>query len=113
MTTRREIAVAVEDLRKTYGNAVAVAGVSLEVRKGEIFGLLGPNGSGKTTTVECIQGLRTPDSGSIRVLGLDPQTQPREVRRRIGSQLQESAPPGSDQGVGGAAPRRHPHPRRL
>ena len=52
---------------------------------------MGPNGAGKTTAVECITGLRVPDSGSIRVLGLDPQADRNEVRQRVGVQLQESA----------------------
>jgi ABC-2 type transport system ATP-binding protein len=82
-----------DGLRKAYGDTVAVDGVSFEVYAGEIFGLVGPNGSGKTTTVECLQGLRTPDAGVLRVLGLDPVTQGAALRRRIGCQLQESALP--------------------
>jgi ABC-2 type transport system ATP-binding protein len=58
-----------------------------------MFGILGPNGAGKTTSVECLQGLRTADSGRVRILGLDPGTQANEIRRSIGSQLQESALP--------------------
>ena len=85
--------IEVEELRKTYGSQVAVDGASLEVSRGEIFGLLGPNGAGKTTMVECIQGLRRPDSGRVRVLGMDPQRETEALRRRIGSQLQESALP--------------------
>jgi ABC-2 type transport system ATP-binding protein len=85
--------IEVQNLRKTYGRAVAVDDISFEVAKGEIFGLLGPNGAGKTTTVECLQGLRHPDSGNIRVLGLDPRLEAQTLRRRIGSQLQESALP--------------------
>ena len=85
--------IEVKELRKTYGSQVAVDGVSLEVSEGEIFGLLGPNGAGKTTTVECVQGLRRPDSGRVRVLGLDPHQETEALRRRIGSQLQESALP--------------------
>ncbi len=85
--------IEVEGLRKTYGSIVAVNEVSFEVAEGEIFGLLGPNGAGKTTTVECLQGLRRPDSGRIRVLGVDPQSEAQVLRRRIGSQLQESALP--------------------
>jgi ABC-2 type transport system ATP-binding protein len=88
-----ETVISVECLRKAYGSLVAVDEVGFEVNGGEIFGLLGPNGAGKTTTVECIQGLRHPTSGSIHILGLDPITRRREVRRRIGSQLQESALP--------------------
>jgi ABC-2 type transport system ATP-binding protein len=85
--------ITVTGLRKTYGPIVAVEDISFEVAPGEIFGLLGPNGAGKTTTVECIQGLRCPDGGEIRVLGLDPRTQAAEMRRHIGSQLQQSALP--------------------
>lgn len=85
--------VVVEDLTKRYGATVAVDSVSFEVEAGEIFGLLGPNGAGKTTTVECLQGLRRPDGGRARVLGLDPIADGEVLRRRIGSQLQESGLP--------------------
>ena len=83
----------VEQLTKKYGSLNALKDVTFSVRRGEIFGLLGPNGAGKTTTVEILQGLRTYDSGTVRVLGLDPRTQAAELRRRMGSQLQESALP--------------------
>jgi ABC-2 type transport system ATP-binding protein len=85
--------IEVEHLRKSYRSTVAVDDISLEVAEGEIFGLIGRNGAGKTTTVECVQGLRRPDGGRIRVLGLDPQEQARELRRRMGCQLQDSALP--------------------
>ena len=85
--------ISVQNLRKTYGKTIAVADISFEVAEGEIFGLLGPNGAGKTTTVECLQALRNPDSGNISILGLDPLHQAQELRRRVGSQLQESALP--------------------
>jgi ABC-2 type transport system ATP-binding protein len=85
--------IEVDSLRKTYGPLVAAADISFQVEAGEIFGLLGPNGAGKTTTVECLQGLRQPDSGNIRVLGLDPVREAQALRRRIGSQLQQSALP--------------------
>jgi ABC-2 type transport system ATP-binding protein len=85
--------ISVQNLRKTYGKTVAVDDISFEVAQGEIFGFLGPNGAGKTTTVECLQALRNPDSGKISVIGLDPLRQAQELRRRIGSQLQESALP--------------------
>ena len=85
--------VSVEGLRKRYGATVAVDGISFEVAAGEIFGIIGPNGSGKTTTVECLQGLRTADAGAVRVLDLDPARQGTELRRRIGCQLQDSALP--------------------
>lgn len=85
--------LSVEHLHKAYGDFAAVADVSFRVEEGEIFGILGPNGAGKTTTVECVQGLRPFDDGHVSVLGLDPQAHPRELRRQIGSQLQESALP--------------------
>jgi ABC-2 type transport system ATP-binding protein len=85
--------VDVSGLRKEYGRTVAVADVSFTVEPGEIFGLLGPNGSGKTTTVECLQGLRRADAGSVRVFGLDPATEAMKLRRLVGSQLQDSALP--------------------
>ena len=85
--------VEVQHLRKAYGDVLAVDDLSLDVEQGEVFGLLGPNGAGKTTTVECMEGLRHPDAGRIRVLGLDPSREPRELRRRIGCQLQEAALP--------------------
>jgi ABC-2 type transport system ATP-binding protein len=85
--------IEVDNLRKRYGSHVAVADVSFQVAQGEIFGLLGRNGAGKTTTVECLQGLRHADGGRVRVLGLDPQRQTQQLRRRIGCQLQEAALP--------------------
>ncbi|WP_449560145.1 ABC transporter ATP-binding protein [Micromonospora reichwaldensis] len=85
--------IEVRNLRKQYGDHLAVADVSFSVQEGEIFGLVGPNGAGKTTTVECVEGLRTPDSGTVRVLGLDPRRDRAAVRRKLGSQLQESQLP--------------------
>ena len=85
--------VVVNHLRKTYGPTVAVDDVSLTVRPGEIFGILGPNGAGKTTTVESIAGLRTPDGGTVRVLGLDPQRRRTEITKLVGVQLQASELP--------------------
>ena len=86
-------AVEVRELTKIYGNLRAVDGATFEVDRGEIFGIIGSNGSGKTTTVECLQGLRKRDGGGVQVLGLDPLRQRDELRHRIGSQLQESALP--------------------
>jgi ABC-2 type transport system ATP-binding protein len=83
-------AITVEDLRKSYPGVSAVDGISFRVEAGEIFGLVGPNGSGKTTTIECIEGLRQPDSGRIEVLGLNPLVNIYQLRERIGIQLQEA-----------------------
>ena len=85
--------VTVRGLRKAYGTRVVVHDIDLDVRSGEIVGLVGANGAGKTTTVECIQGLRKPDAGSLTVLGYDPITQATQLRPLIGSQLQDSALP--------------------
>jgi ABC-2 type transport system ATP-binding protein len=82
--------VEVANLQKRYGSTVAVDDVSFDVEQGEIFGILGPNGAGKTTTVECIAGLRKPESGTVSVLGRDPQVQRAELTQRLGVQLQES-----------------------
>ncbi len=86
-------AIHVRELAKRYGDVRAVAGASFDVRAGEIYGIIGANGSGKTTTVECLQGLRTPDGGEVAVLGLDPRTHGAQLRGRVGSQLQSSALP--------------------
>lgn len=72
MNSNTQDAILVRELRKVYDGKAAVDGISFQVRAGEVFGLLGPNGSGKTTTLETIVGLRTPSSGSVTVLGLDP-----------------------------------------
>ena len=77
-------AVEIAHLRKTYGALVAVDDVSFAVTEGEIFGILGPNGAGKTTTVECAIGLRSPDSGTIRLLGLDPHADADKIHEIVG-----------------------------
>ncbi|MEO8468945.1 MAG: ABC transporter ATP-binding protein [Chloroflexota bacterium] len=86
-----EAAVQVRDLRKAYGDTLAVDGVSFEVTPGEVFGLLGPNGAGKTTTVEILEGLRTADSGEATVLGVDTSRHPDRLKPRIGVALQTAA----------------------
>jgi ABC-2 type transport system ATP-binding protein len=85
--------IEVHHLRKTYGKTVAVEDLSLEVKEGEIFGMVGPNGAGKTTTIECLEGMRAFDGGEISILGLDPVRQERELRNVIGAQLQKSQLP--------------------
>jgi len=82
--------VEVKELTKTYGETTAVDQISFEVQEGEIFGMVGPNGAGKTTTIECIEGLRKADQGQIRVLGLDPIKQERQLRPLLGIQLQQA-----------------------
>ncbi len=81
-------AVEVDGLVMRYGSKTAVDGLSLTVRRGTITAVLGPNGAGKTTTLETCEGFRRPQAGSVRVLGLDPQTQRAELLPRIGVMLQ-------------------------
>lgn len=83
--------IEVHDLRKSYGDNEAVRGVTLEVAKGEVYGLLGQNGAGKSTIVEILEGHRTPTSGTVRVLGEQPDKHTREFRDRIGIVLQSMA----------------------
>ncbi|MCB0203429.1 MAG: ABC transporter ATP-binding protein [Anaerolineae bacterium] len=87
--------IEVNDFRKTYGDFVAVDGISFQVQRGEIFGLLGPNGAGKTTTLESLEGLRVPDGGTLHVGGIDPTRDARKLRGVIGVQLQASGLPES------------------
>jgi len=77
-------AVRLIGLRKVFGDRVAVDGLDLEVRRGEVFGLLGPNGSGKTTTIRMLCGLLEPTAGSAVVAGIDVTHDPEAVRRQIG-----------------------------
>lgn len=77
-------AIQILGLYKNYGSVQALKGVSLEVGSGSIFGFLGPNGAGKTTTVRCMLDMIRPKTGSIRVLGLDPQKDPVAVRAKVG-----------------------------
>jgi ABC-2 type transport system ATP-binding protein len=82
------LAIEVSDLRKRYGDFEAVRGIDFAVARGEVFGLLGPNGAGKTTTVEILEGYRERTSGSVMVLGADPERRGRELRQRVGIVLQ-------------------------
>ena len=88
--SRNVAALAVVDLRKTYGKFEAVRGVSFRVEEGEIFGLLGPNGAGKTSTIEMIIGLRPATAGSVSVFGADITRDQALARGMLGVQLQES-----------------------
>jgi ABC-2 type transport system ATP-binding protein len=86
------VAIAVRDLRKSYGGEEALRGIDFEIAEGEVFGLLGPNGAGKTTTVEILEGYRTRSGGEVQVLGQDPAVATRGWRQSLGVVLQESQP---------------------
>jgi ABC-2 type transport system ATP-binding protein len=83
-------ALALRGVRKAYADVQAVAGLDLEVARGECFGLLGPNGAGKTTTIEICEGITSADEGSVQLLGLNWQSSANQLRQRIGIQLQET-----------------------
>ncbi len=71
----------------------AVRGISFQIARGEVFGLLGPNGAGKTTTIEILEGLRSRDGGTVSVCGFDPGVEARQLKERLGIQLQQTALP--------------------
>src|SRR3954469_11011413 len=91
---RSEPVVRVEALVKRYGTKTAVDGLRLTARAG-VTAVLGPNGAGKTTTIETCEGYRRPDSGSVRVLGLDPVRDARRLRPRVGVMLQGGGIPNA------------------
>lgn len=84
-----EAALVVDTLSKHYGSHRVVDQLTFHVHRGEVFALLGPNGAGKTTTIETLEGYRAPNSGTVRVLGLDPLHQRRELKPLIGVMLQQ------------------------
>lgn len=90
-TNEREIVLDVKGLRKTYKDVIAVNNLSLQVERGEIFGLLGHNGAGKSTTIECILGTKKMDEGSITLLGMNPEKQRKKLFEKVGVQFQESS----------------------
>ncbi|MEU6413792.1 ABC transporter ATP-binding protein [Microbispora sp. NPDC046933] len=85
-----DVAIAAAGLRQRYGDYEAVKGISLSVRRGELFALLGTNGAGKTTTMEVLEGYRPATSGAAEVLGLDPYRERRALRARVGIMLQDN-----------------------
>jgi ABC-2 type transport system ATP-binding protein len=88
MTANPEIAIDVHGLTKSFGSRVVVRDLSMQVRKGTIYGFLGPNGSGKTTTIRMLTGLLTPDKGDGTCLGYDIRTQADQIKLRVGYMTQ-------------------------
>lgn len=82
-------AIFVEGLTKNYGEKTVVDHLELCVKSGTVFGLLGANGAGKSTTIECMPGTKQADSGTIRLLGQDPKKRRRTLFQRVGVQFQE------------------------
>jgi ABC-2 type transport system ATP-binding protein len=88
-------AVEIDGLVKNYRTTTAVAGLSLRAERAQVTAILGPNGAGKTTTIETCEGYRRPDAGTVRVLGLDPVADGRELRPKVGVMLQAGGVPTS------------------
>ena len=82
--------IKVEHLKKAYGNKIVIKDINISVRKGEIYGLLGANGAGKSTTIECILGTLKPDGGVVEILGMNPVSDRKKLFEYVGVQFQES-----------------------
>lgn len=82
--------IKVENLSKSYANVKAVEHLNLSICRGEVFGLLGANGAGKSTTIECILGTKKQDSGTVAILGMNPQTERKKLFEKVGVQFQEA-----------------------
>ena len=76
-------AIEITNLKKCYGNKTAVNNISLQVEKGTIFGLLGANGAGKSTTIECVLGTKKKDDGEVKILGLNPYTERKKKNKKV------------------------------
>ncbi len=83
-------AIKINNLCKSYGKFQAVKNISFSVNKGEVFGLLGENGAGKSTTIECVLGTKKFENGQISILGMNPQRDRKQLFERVGVQFQES-----------------------
>ncbi|MGA0274889.1 MAG: ABC transporter ATP-binding protein [Dehalococcoidia bacterium] len=91
MTVITDPVLVAQNLKKRYDDIEAVAGISFEVKRGEVFGMLGPNGAGKTTTVEILEGMREADSGEAFINGINIKEDPTAIKSIIGVQLQQNA----------------------
>ncbi len=85
-----ESVIKVERLSKSYNHVTAVKNVDISIRRGEVFGMLGANGAGKSTTIECILGTKKQDSGTVTILGMNPQIDRKKLFERVGVQFQEA-----------------------
>lgn len=82
--------ISVKQLSKSYGGLTALQGLDLSVTQGTVFGLLGANGAGKSTTIECMLGTRKPDTGTVSILGMNPILQRKQLFKNVGVQFQEA-----------------------
>ena len=85
-----EVTIKVEKLSKSYAGIKAIENVDISVSRGEVFGLLGANGAGKSTTIECILGTKEQDSGTVSILGMNPKKDRKRLFERVGVQFQEA-----------------------
>lgn len=88
--SEKDVVLEVSQLTKKHGSYTAVDNLNIKITKGEIFGLLGHNGAGKSTTIECILGTKKFDSGDVTLLGMNPTKNRKKVFERVGVQLQAS-----------------------
>lgn len=85
-----EPTIEIQNLHKSYGEIPAVTDLNISIRKGEVFGLLGANGAGKSTAIECILGTKTADGGQVAILGMNPREKRKKLFERVGVQFQEA-----------------------
>ena len=85
-----ETTIEVKELCKSYDHRIAVENINLSICRGEVFGLLGANGAGKSTTIECVLGTKKQDSGTVSILGMNPQKERKKLFEKVGIQFQEA-----------------------
>lgn len=86
-----ETVIEINNLKKSYGEKIAVDNICLQIGRGMIFGLLGANGAGKSTTIECVLGTKNKDSGEIKILGMNPKQDRKKLFEKVGVQFQDCA----------------------
>ncbi|WP_077620882.1 ABC transporter ATP-binding protein [Bacillus sinesaloumensis] len=87
----KQTVIELNNITKSYGDVKAVDGISLEVKRGEVLGIIGANGAGKSTTLEIMMGIRKADAGTVNVLGMNVDEASNQIKQKIGIQLQQTA----------------------
>ena len=105
-----EQAIQVKELSKSYGSLSALKSLTLSVGRGSVFGLLGANGAGQSTAIECMLGTRRPDGGTVRILGKDPRSERKKLFQRVGRPIPGNRLPGKNHSPGALRGHRFPLP---